>query len=249
MKSKITYIADDGKEFDSEEECLKYEKSLVKTISQSDFIKMSDEDKHNLPIGTLVHLNNDYCDTYEVIHKDKDSIYLMANYQANSMMFDPESYIYGNSRIRKWLNSIYLDNFDKIVTRNMKVMEVASNGEILEDKVKILSCSELGITGTYIRNDEGELYSELNSNPRDYNEDDFIEAWRELGDWGSHYCVWTRSRYTTNSNYVWSVSSSGTCNFNGCTNTYGVLPVICFGAKTSDTPYPYIDEYVDYCDI
>lgn len=228
MKIKTTYIANDNKEFDTEEECIKYEKSLVKTISQSDFIKMSDEDKYNLPIGTLVHLNNDYCDTYEVIHKDKDSIYLMANYQANEMSFSTESSIYKDSRIRKWLNSIYLDNFDKIVTRNMKVMKVASNGEILNDKVKILSGTELGITGTYIRDDEGELYNELNSNPRDYNEDDFIEAWRELGDWGSPYCVWTRSRSTSNSYSVWSVSSSGTCDYDYYTYTYGVLPVLRF---------------------
>ena len=65
MDRKTIYVAKDGVEFHDENECLEYERSLgtIKIMSQDKFLSIVNSDeKTDLPVGTHIHLNNEYCD-------------------------------------------------------------------------------------------------------------------------------------------------------------------------------------------
>ena len=90
-------------------------------------------------------------------------------------------------------------------------MEVESNDEVLEDYAKLVSMTELGKSDEYYSiKKEGERYDLLNSN--------IFEKY-----------IWTRSRRTDNSDYVWNVHDYGYVYGNTYSISYTLAPVIRLG--------------------
>lgn len=184
-----------------------------------------------MSVGAIIHVNNEYCNTLEVIDVEHDgalnTVDVMAHTQVGNVKFGT-SQNYNISSIRNWINSIYIDAFDYDVRELMKTMQVVTMGTTQYDKAKLLSWKEIGLTNYYMDNtDGGTKYPVFTAGV--YNTA-ILDRWRAAGNYGNSSYYWLRSRDTNYSNYVWLVGSSGTCNSNyyTTTGTNGVLPVLRF---------------------
>ena len=130
------------------------------------------------------------------------------------MIFDNSTSIYENSSIRKYLNEEFYNGFSEEVKSMMRIMEVSSNGKLLEDKVKLLSMSELGLDdySEFILKGEGDPYP-IATHMVKNKENEYV----------NHM---TRSRDLDDSGCIWQFYDNGYidvdyCDFAGC-----VAPVI-----------------------
>ena len=121
------------------------------------------------------------------------------------MIFDNSTSIYENSSIRKYLNEEFYNGFSEEVKSMIQTMKVKSNGKILEDKVKLLSMTELGLDDynrEFILKNEGNPYPVITHMLKN-KENEYV----------NHM---TRSRDLVDSWYVWRISDNGSiyvCNY------------------------------------
>lgn len=129
----------------------------------------------------------------------------------HEMEFSDKDNIYKTSKVREWLNNDFIKLLPDTILSCLSKMKVESNDEILEDYVTIPSMSELGKSSEYYDiKDEGSVYELLNSN--------IFRKW-----------IWTRSRHTGNTLYVWIVYADGHVNDPIYSSFYCLAPVIRLG--------------------
>lgn len=183
-----------------------------------------------MSIGAIITLNNQYCNQYEVIdvnHEDvANSVDIMAHTQVGNMAND--SYYYTTSNIRNWINNDYLNMFDYDIKQLMKTMPVVTERTTQEDKAKLLSWRELGVTyaSSYMfSTDGGEKYPVFTAGTYSTA---ILDRWRGAGGYGSNNNYWSRSRRSDSGTYRWSVSNNGIYSSLTYSSTCGVLPVMRF---------------------
>lgn len=137
------------------------------------------------------------------------------------------SQTYSSSDARTWLTGTYYNGFSTDVKNKLQTMAVASNGSTLNDKVKLLSTDEVGITSAHTRYRysvrEGTRYPIFPAGGTGYYEtnSDRIRT-------GVDTVWWLRSRVTDDSTWVWHVDSDGAIGFNTYSNSRGLIPAIRF---------------------
>lgn len=124
---------------------------------------------------------------------------------------------YATSAIDTWLNSTYKNLLDadiRGVIGTTKIKYTPGNGNTtvgtLERAIFLLSVTELGRSASYA-NTEGTALSIASSLQIAYLN-------------GSAVVQWTRSPYTSNTNYAYYLYTNGNVYNNGCNNTYGSRP-------------------------
>lgn len=200
-------------------------------LTQDEFIAICGRGLQKyMSVGAIIHVNNEYCNTLEVIDVEHDgvlnSVDVMAHTQVYKMGFGT-SQNYNTSGVRTWINENYINAFDYEVRELMKVQQVVTMGTIQNDKAKLLSWREIGITynSSYMDStDGGTKYPIFTAGAYSTT---ILDRWRGPGNYGSS-SYWLRSRSANNSNWVWTVYSSGSCTAPNYTDTIGVLPVLRF---------------------
>ena len=137
------------------------------------------------------------------------------------------SQTYSGSTPRVWLIETYYNGFSTDIKNKLQTMAVASNGSTLNDKIKLLSHDEVGLTSANLIYQysvrEGSRYPIF---PRggsgNYNTNSDRIRTGANSDW------WLRSRYTNNTGYVWLVNSGGTIYYISYSDKCGLLPAIRF---------------------
>ena len=206
-----------------------------------------------LNIGDKLKLNNEYCNTFEVIGKDHDSsintIDIMPIANVIRLKFNTSNNNdYSKSEVRRFINGKYIESFDKNIQDLFKVMSVKvnihnNNGSTtitLKDKAKILSAVEMNYSsfhsnmhGGYTGNTndkEGEPYldtfhtTKYNSRSEDRVRDNSKYITSTRDSKGYH---WLRSRVTGSNTDVWVVDRYGDgSNHYMAIDDMGVLPVM-----------------------
>ena len=198
-------------------------------LTQAEFIAICNQGlQSRMSVGAIIHVNNQYCNTLEVIgveHENVlDSVDVMAHTQVGNMAFG-SSQNYNTSPIRTWINENYINAFDYDVRELMKLQQVVTSGVTQNDKAKLLSWKELGLTTGYVDNtDGGTKYPVFTSGAYDAY---ILNRWRGPGNYGNSSYYWLRSKNTGGSN-VWVAENSGSCTANAYTSNGGVLPVLRF---------------------
>lgn len=198
-------------------------------LTQAEFIAICNQGLQSMmSVGAIIHVNNEYCNTLEVIDVEHEgvlnSVDVMAHTQVGNMVFG-SSHNYNTSTVREWINSTYINAFDYDVRELMKVQQVVTMGTTQNDKAKLLSWKEIGLTNYYMDNtDGGTKYPVFTAGACNTA---ILDRWRGPGNYGNS-SYWLRSRNASDSSYVWLASSPGTCNTYKITLTYGVLPVLRF---------------------
>lgn len=200
-------------------------------LTQDEFIAICNQGlQSRMSLGAIITLNNQYCNQYEVIDVNHEgvanSVDIMAHTQVNTMANDGYYYITGN--IRSWINGAYLDMFDYDIKQLMKTMPVITEGTTQEDKAKLLSWRELGVTydsSLMFSTDGGEKYPVFTAGAY---ADTVLDRWRGAGAYGSNNAYWSRSRRSDRGEYRWCVFSNGIYSSNVYSLSYGVLPVMRF---------------------
>lgn len=142
--------------------------------------------------------------------------------QANTVAkvtFSSSTQYYEDSSIRKWLILTYYNGFSTNVKNKLQTMSVASNHKTLNDKVKILSGTEVGISAGDMLTEGAQypIFTDNNSRKRT----------------GADNSWWLRSRYTRDTStayYIFFNTASGQI-FAGpgnCVYNYGAVPVLRF---------------------
>ena len=175
-------------------------------LTQDEFIAICGQGLQSyMSIGAIIHVNNEYCNTLEVIDVNHDgtlnTVDVMAHTQVNKMTFGSTNDYYA-SGVRTWINSTYINAFDYDVRELMKTMQVVTKGVTENDKAKLLSWKELGITYTsgFDNSDGGTQYPVFTAGA--YNAQ-ILDRWRGPGNYGNASKYWLRSRYTGNYNNIW----------------------------------------------
>lgn len=202
-------------------------------LTQDEFIAICNQGlQSRMSLGAIITLNNQYCNQYEVIDVNHEgvanSVDIMAHTQVGNMAFSSSNNNYNTSPIRDWINSTYIDAFDYDIKQLMKIMQVTTKGTVQNDKAKLLSWREMGITynsSYFDSTDGGTQYPVFTAGA--YNSA-ILDRWRGMGIYGNASNYWLRSRYAGNDSYVWRCLSNGTCDWNSHTLVYGVLPVMRF---------------------
>ena len=201
------------------------------SFTEAEFLTVIAEgNQAHMTIGATITLSNTYCSTYEVIGVNHDgtsgTVDIMAHTQVGNQQFG-SSQVYSSSSIRTWINGTYFNAFSDNIRNAAKTMSVVTNGSATaNDKVKLLSMTEIGATNTYAPTGEGSLYTGVfTPNP---SSTATTNRWRVAGTYGNTRYYWLRSRSTYGTTDVWYVRSDGNCNRTSHTGTFGVLPVLRF---------------------
>ena len=149
-------------------------------------------------------------------------------------MYDSQQFgssqTYSSSIVRTTINNM-VSGFSSAVQSRLKTMAVVSNGSTLNDKVKILSLTEMGITtGNNHPGTEGNTYSNYFTSGRST-----VQTYADLiryNSSGSAVNYWTRSRHASNASYVWITINSGFVNYNRYSDSYSLLPAIRIGVAS-----------------
>ena len=199
-------------------------------LTQDEFIAICGQGLQSyMSIGAIIHVNNEYCNTLEVIDVNHDgtlnTVDVMAHTQVNKMTFGSTNDYYA-SGVRTWINSTYINAFDYDVRELMKTMQVVTKGVTENDKAKLLSWKELGITYTsgFDNSDGGTQYPVFTAGSYSAS---ILDRWRGPGIYGGNtYMI--RSRNTNRTDSIWCIVNSGICSIGYITDTNGVLPVLRF---------------------
>ena len=173
----------------------------------------------NLLLGKKVFIHNPLCESKNwviigVNHDGtKNTVDLRAEVTALEVDQFGSSNYYEDSTLDKELIKM-TEGFPEPVKDRMRVMDVMTNGSVIKRKIKALSKTELGLEdySDYIEKGEGNPYP-------------FPTHMIKNKDSEYTYHV-TRSRYTSNSTYVWAVAANGDIGIGTCSNTYSVVPGI-----------------------
>ena len=173
----------------------------------------------NLLLGKKVFIHNLLCESKNwviigVNHDGtKNTVDLRAEVAALKVDQFGDSNYYEDSTLDKALVKMS-EGFPEPVKDRMQVMDVMTNGSVIERKIKALSMTELGLEdySDYIEKGEGNPYPFPTHMIKDKD-----------GEYTYHV---TRSRGTGSSTYVWGVSSGGGVSASACSGTYSVVPAI-----------------------
>lgn len=173
----------------------------------------------NLLLGKKVFIHNPLCESknWVIIGVNHDgtenTVDLRAEVAALKVDQFGNSNYYEDSTLDKALVKMS-EGFPEPVKDRMQVMDVITNGSVIERKIKVLSMTELGLEdySDYIEKGEGNPYP-------------FPTHMIKNKDGEYTYHV-TRSRYTHNDIYVWDVGTLGNVYNIACSCTYSVVPTI-----------------------
>ena len=205
------------------------------SFTEAEFLQIiADGNQDKMRVGATITLSNTYCSTYEVIGTNFNSttgtVDIMAHTQVNKLKFDGSGK-YTNSTVRTWINGTYFNAFSANIRNAAKTMNVQyyydSYSYSVSDKVKLLSVTELGATGTNVPtyHDGGEKYAAFTSNA--WNSAN-SSRWRAAGSRGDSY-YWLRTGRTMSpTSNPYCVGSNGALTADSNINTRGILPVLRF---------------------
>ena len=182
-------------------------------------------------IGKNVTINNTVISTYkswkiaDFNHDSSgDTTDLIQNNAIASYKFG-NSQNYSNCDARTYLINTYLPGFSTDIKNKIQIMNVSthhnSNGFItLNDKIKLLSMTEMAVTGA-------SAYAEGNQYPIFTSSGTSANTSRVRTGEGAGY-NWTRSASSANYNNIWRVNSDGSLTADQYVNSRGLVPVIRF---------------------
>lgn len=125
MTIEYTYIADDGEEFDSEEECLAYEKAAKERFNSVIFFN---ENKEIIENPTLDEIESEAFFFYPTDEKKMHAVIDWLNYQLGmgwNEMMDPivANHFYGYStKLEGWFD---LTKFNEELTNKIGILDAA----------------------------------------------------------------------------------------------------------------------------
>ena len=225
----------------------------VKVLSEDDFIRIIDDgDQESLSVGTIVHLDNilSQNNLWQVAGINHDGTsgtvdLVSAGVLVPSTMIGPpptvnkqlaygKTNVYQYSNIREYLIDEYINGFSNKVRSRLKTMKVTSethtNGiRDLEDKIKIPSMNELGISNdvcTGLSKKEGPMYPVfISGESDDANE---VRIMKNNKNIASAY--WTRSSVLNSSGkIVYGIGENGAYFGNDCRyENLGIVSIIRF---------------------
>lgn len=134
---------------------------------------------------------------------------------------------YGDSFIDRFLNNDFIAILDPEIQNTVVDTEITitaesslgitgTDTENITRKVFLLSCSELGITGSSVANEEGnklKYFKDSNSRIAYKNKEEC--SW------------WLRTSYTWYSNSAWGIGPDGSSGGGGVSNINGIRPAFC----------------------
>lgn len=195
-------------------------------------------------VGSTVKLKvNGTAKEFIVVHQGKpSSLYddscngtwlLMKDIYENRVWQSGNINKYESSDIHTYLNNTFLNLFESNIRDAIKQVKLpyrknggsggttqqGANG--LPCKIFLLSAPEVHYEHTYIDSGEGAALSYFAScvtNGADSKRVAYLS--------GSAAYWWLRSPHTDYTNYVWVVLSSGGCNFNDASDSYGIRPAL-----------------------
>ena len=213
------------------------------SLSQSEFLKIINAGRQSeLSTGVVVTLNNSYGTTNQWVVADvnHDGTSGTVDLVAKNMIQDSTTKAYGgkwggnnnryeSSPIRNWLTETYITGFSTTIQNALKTMDVKITGGTLQDKIKLLSMAEVGLTQSdweYAPNvSEGTIYPIFERGTGSTAESKRTKYTAN----GGYGWYWTRSRIETNSTNVCYITSSGSYAAEPYTTTSGgIVPVIRF---------------------
>lgn len=130
------------------------------------------------------------------------------------------SQYYNNGTARAWLIDTYYNGFSTNIKNKLQRMAIASNGITINDKVKLLSVTEVGGSHSYALV-EGTKYPIFTSSSG-------VAADASRVRTGVNSTWWLRSRDTNNTNNVWRVAFEGSLSYGDHFNSHGLVPAIRF---------------------
>ena len=208
------------------------ENEFLNKVSVADWF---DNNIHNVFIGKKVRLTHSTKSVdWWIIGANHDGTTYTFDLWSSVSMYDSQQFgssqTYSSSTVRTTINNM-VTGFSSAVQGRMQTMSVLSNGSTLNDKVKILSLTEMGITtGNYHPGTEGNTYSNYFTSGRS-TEQTYADLIRYNSS-GSAVHYWTRSRNTNNASFVWIVVNGGYVGNNGYGNSYSLLPAIRIGVAS-----------------
>lgn len=217
-------------------------------ITENDFLKIiSAGMQHKLKIGTEVKIPNRYGitdiwvvadvnhdnteKTVDLISKDLLQDYTSTAYDVGNGGWG-SSHNYNTSTIRGWLNYVFITGFSGQIRTKLKpmVVETDVNNEIVttNDKVKLLSATEIGIDNTFYSlplNNEGSLYPIfINGNDNDAKDRRIKISSKGVG--GSWWC---RTKYLGIPKNICYICENGNYRCAECNDGYkGIVTTIRF---------------------
>ena len=201
------------------------------TFTEDEFLSIiADGNQALMHVGATIALSNRYCSTYEVIGVNHDgttgTVDIMAHTQVGNQKYGTGTNLYTNANnvVRPWINTTYFNEFSESIRNAAKTMSVVvkrrdGRTETTTGKVKLLSATEIGLSGSYVPSGEGSLYTGAFT---------ASSRWREAGTYGNTNYYVLRSAHTNSDSYVWYITSNNGASYGGYSNTYGVLPVLRF---------------------
>ena len=194
-------------------------------LTQEDMIYILENQMfYNIFLGSEVELNNSVGATnrWIIIGMNHDGTENTFDLLAKHSMKD--GIAYGSNQywantgctIRTWLNGEFLAGFDSEIAAHITTMDVRTNNAVTQDKVKLLSVAELGVTHDYATVGEGTKYEHICPHVK-YNSSKTANCW-----------YWLRSRSTCNSSYAWCVDTYGNVDVGSTISNAGgsAVPVI-----------------------
>ena len=200
-------------------------------MTQSDLLSMTRADfdtKASNMIGAQVILNHTTKTVpWTIIGYNHDGTSYTFDLMSSVSMYDNTGFggseYYGSSYVRTTINNM-VSGFGSDIQNRLQTMNVVSSGYINNDKVKLLSLTEMGITsGDGHPGVEGNTYSGYFTTGRSIGR--YGDLIRNSSS-GSVVDYWTRSRYTNASQMVFCIADNGNIYKGGLSDTHSYLPVI-----------------------
>ena len=166
-------------------------------------------------LGFKVSIPNPYLDSYlwEIIGINHDgtenTIDLRSCYSLKVEYFDNASKYYKYSISRRFLNGKFYDKFDDQIKSMIMKMNVISNNEELEDYVKIISMTELGLD---------DFSSNIDKEGNKYK--------------GKYAPQSTRTRHDNSFADIWIIDADGSIETCYCQDANFISPIIRLGKET-----------------
>lgn len=203
-------------------------------LTQAEFIAICNQGLQSMmSLNAIITLNNQYWNKFRVIGINHDgttgTVDIMSDRQAYANAFGSNNN-YQNSTVRNWLNDNYYNAFDYDIRNLMKTMAVQTTGRAtLNDKVKILSCKEIGITATQYY-DSTELGSKYPVFTEGYHNTAVNGRWVEVGNYGnsSYYVLRTKGAADYSSSCWYVTNQNKATPMTTYTTNYGYVPVLRF---------------------
>ena len=215
----------------------------------------------NLKQGDIITINNDLCNEFVVIGKNHDgttgTVDIMSRrtvllgkhfgYYVQATITSDTNF-YPNSLIRTWINNDYLTYFyNTDVVAKFKTMDVKyaislTAGATLQDKVKLLSCTEMNMSNrpSYTISNEGTAYTYFTAGAYDAANTSRVVYGGKYTGTNNATNYWLRTKAVTPSSYsyfyYWYIGTTGSCYYIESNtgyhtevppyNLYGILPVL-----------------------